>query len=407
MRASSERLERESASFDFMSKVWTRRRAGTDPAATATPSSPGAIVRNPVADRPQIHQISLPLSWASVAGTIVGGPDSTQVYLIEGEPLTLIDTGVRSDASRAALDGALERLGYGFADIERVVLTHAHRDHFGLVETLRAAGAELECCVHEADAEVVEGYSQIVRDRVEGLSRMLFEYGLPESLEARMRADRLRDMALDEAEAEATSVERRLRQADRIEWKDWGLTVLHSPGHTPGHILLEDADAGLLFTGDQIMAQAIPRAENFYLDAPPEPADPLRRRPRFRGLVEMRRSLKRLRGRRDKLLLPGYGGAIQRADRTIRDTLLYYEVRIQRIDRGLRHLAAMGQDVTAFEIWKALFPPGEAGLEPMEARFDVLRAQLLMVIGALDCLEEDGLLITERRADGVFTHHHR
>ena len=33
--------------------------------------------------------------------------------------------------------------------------------------------------------------------------------------------------------------------------------------------------------------------------------------------------------------------------------------------------------------------------------------QGLLVIGALDCLEEDGLLVTDRRPDGVFTHHHR
>ena len=369
--------------------------------------SAAAIVRNPVPDRPEIHQIELPLARETAASTILGPPDAARVYLIESDPLTLIDTGVRTPESRAALDGALERLGYGFADIARVVITHAHRDHFGLVESLRSAGAELECCVHEADADLVEDHARVVRGRVEGLAELLREFGVPESLDGRIRGGLARELALDAEEAEGTRVDRRLRDGDRIEWKDWGLGVLHSPGHTPGHVLLEDSEAGLLFTGDLIMAQAMPRAENFYLDAIADPRDPLRRRPRFRGLVEMRRGLRRLRGRRDRILLPGYGTAIRRADRTIRDTLLYYDVRIQRIDRGLRHLAAIGQDVTAFELWKALFPPGEAGLEAGEEAFDALRAQMLLVIGALDCLEEDGLLVTERRPDGVFTHHHR
>lgn len=390
-----------------MPKVWTRKRAGTE-SSSSVPSAPAAaIVRNPVPDRPEIHQIELPLAWETAASTILGSPDAAQVYLVESDPLTLIDTGVRTPDSRAALEGALERLGYGFADIERVVITHAHRDHFGLVQTLRSAGAEIECCVHEADADLVEDHSRLVRERVEGLADLLGEFGVPESFDGRMRMGLARELDLDATEAEGTRVDRRLRDGDRIEWKDWGLGVLHSPGHTPGHILLEDAEAGLLFTGDQIMAQAMPRAENFYLDAMANPGDPLRRRPRFRGLVEMRKSLRRLRGRRDRILLPGYGAAIRRADRTIRDTLLYYDVRIQRIDRGLRHLAAIGQDVTAFEIWKALFPPGEAGLARGEQAFDALRAQMLLVIGALDCLEEDGLLVTDRRADGVFTHHHR
>ena len=59
----------------------------------------------------------------------------------------------------------------------------------------------------------------------------------------------------------------------------------------------------------------------------------------------------------------------------------------------------MGQDVTVYELWKSLFPPDEAP-GPM-------RSHLLLLIGALDCLEEDGAVVTERREDGVLTHHHR
>jgi glyoxylase-like metal-dependent hydrolase (beta-lactamase superfamily II) len=396
-----------------MPKVWTRKRAGTDPLVPAVSRFVAAVVRNPVSDRPQIHQIELPLSWRkesreTALSTPTFVPDWTEVYLIEGDPLTLIDSGVRSEESRAALQDALDRLGYRFDEIERVIVTHAHRDHFGLVQTLRNEGAKLECWVHEADAGVVEGYSEAIRGRLDGMTAFFHEFGVPEWALEGMYADCRRELSVDEAEAEGTSVERRLEEGDQIEWKDWSLRVLHSPGHTPGHILLEDAEAGLLFTGDHVMGQAVPHAENFYLDAPAHPADALRRRPRFEGLVEMRRSLRALRGRRDQWLLPGYGVAIQRAARTVRDTLLYYEVRLQRIERGLRQLAAMGQDVTAFEIWKALFSPGASSARSeVHPDFDVMRSQLLLVIGALDCLEADDLLVTERRPDGVLTHSHR
>ncbi len=364
-----------------MPQVWTRSRAGT-----ASPPQ----VRQPVPALPFIHSIELPLDWA---------PGSTQVYLIEGQPLTLIDTGVATATSRAALTAALESLGLGLADIERVVVTHAHRDHFGLVEGLREAGADLECCVHEADANRVEDYDRVLRARIAEMTPLLVSFGVPEELARRLAQERLAAARLDVAEAVPTRVDRRLVEGDEIAWKDWRLTVLHTPGHTPGHIALEDASAGLLFAGDQVMAQAIPHAENFLVDGLPDPKDPLRRPPRFRGLVEMRRTLRRLRTRPVRLVLPGYGMALRRAERAIRDTSLHYEVRLQRIDRGLRRLAAMGQDVTAYELWKALFPSDE----PMAD----MRAHLLLLIGALDCLEEDGLLVTERREDGVFTHHHR
>lgn len=366
-----------------MRKVWTRKGAGTDSSGGRT------LVRSPVPERPQIHQIVLPLNWAL---------DSTQCYVIEGDPLTLVDTGVRTPESRAALEGALDQLGYGLADIERVVLTHGHCDHAGGVQTIRDAGASLECWAHEADVRLVECYAEVILERADAMKELFREYGVPEPLLSRVHRERLKALEVDRREGEATRVDRVMRGDDRVEWKDFSLRVLHSPGHTPGHVLLEDEEAGVLFTGDTVMGQVMPYTENFYLSALPDPQDALRRRPRFRGLSELRASLRRLRGRPYKALLPGYGGVIRRADRAIRDTLLYYDVRLQRIDRGLRSLAAIGQEVTAFELWKALFPQDEP--------FDQMRSHLLLLVGALDCLEEDGLLVTERRPDGVLVHHH-
>ena len=334
--------------------------------------------------------LSLPLEWEL---------EWTQVYFVEDDPLTLIDTGVKSRASLAALESALDELGYGVADIERVVLTHGHRDHFGLVETLRERGARLECWVHEADAPMVEDFENVVRSRLADALGLFRESGATPDVLERIDGDRFHALDQNLAEGQSTRVDRALREGDRVEWKDFAVRVLHSPGHTPGHMLLEDEQAGLLFTGDQVMGQVVPRAETFYLGALPDPADACRRRPRLQRLGGLRRRLRRLRGRGDRWLLPGFGGLVRRAERTVRDTILYYDVRLQRIDRSLRHLAAMSQEVTAFDLRTALFPPGE----PLEQT----RAQLLLLIGALDCLEQDGLVVTRRRSDGVLTHRHR
>lgn len=366
-----------------MQKVGNQRRS-----ASANP-----LLRSPIEGRPEIHQITLPLppTWRTL--------DRVHVYLIEGDPLTLIDTGVRSVESRAVLEGALESLGYDLREVERVVVTHAHRDHMGLVQSLRDAGATLECLVHEDDADALERYPELVRERIDDTTLLFREYGVPEDRLVALQRDARTHLALDDAEGQASSVEHRLRAGDRLPFKGYTLKVVHSPGHTPGHILLEDDEQGLLFTGDQVMGQAIPNTETFYTGPIPEPDDRLNRRPRFKGLIEMRRSLKSLRQRRFKRLLPAYGGIITRPDRTIRDTLLFYEVRLQRIERGLKHLAAMGQEVTAFELWKSLFPANES--------MGDMRTHLLNLIGALDCLEAEGHLVVARRSDGVLTHHHR
>jgi glyoxylase-like metal-dependent hydrolase (beta-lactamase superfamily II) len=330
-------------------------------------------VSQPVSERPEIHQIVLPLARAAER-TVT----NVQVYLIEGEPLTLIDTGLRSPESHAALELALEELGHDLAEIERVIVTHGHADHIGLVETLRRSGARLECCVHESDVRMVESWTEVITKRSEQIGSLFHEFGVPEAVLDRLEAGRRARLVRQLDESEPTGVDRILRDTDRLAFKSFELVVRHSPGHSPGHILLEDEELGVLFTGDHVMAQAIPNTANHYVEGGhPDPRDPLRRQPRFRGLREIRRSLRAL---------------------AIRDTLLFYDVRIQRIDRGLRHLAALGQDVTAYDIWKSLFPQDEP--------YEVMRAHMILLIGALDCLEDEGKLETRRRSDGVLIHHH-
>ena len=87
------------------------------------------------AARAGIHLISLPTPF------LVG---RVNCYLIEDEPLTLIDTGPNSGKSLDALEQALAEYGRRIEDLELIVLTHQHIDHLGLLEILtRRSGAEV------------------------------------------------------------------------------------------------------------------------------------------------------------------------------------------------------------------------------------------------------------------------
>jgi glyoxylase-like metal-dependent hydrolase (beta-lactamase superfamily II) len=356
---------------------------------SSTGKQSAGLQRPPAAYFPSVHQILLPTPWVV---------SHVQVYLIESEPLTLIDCGVESDESRQVLSSALEELGYGLEDLERVVLTHYHRDHLGQAESLRETADALEVWAHQDAVPMIEGFSPERDENIAGTASLFREYGVPEDLVEEMtrwRSGKVRD---EPALCRATHVDHVLRDADRLPFKDFELEVIHSPGHTAGHILLHHAESGVLITGDQILGGAVPNTENYYLDGLPDPADPLRRRPRFKGLLAYRRSLRELRRRSFSTILPSYGGVIRSADRAIRDALLYYEVRIQRIERSLRSVGALGQSVTAFELWRALFPNDDPVTQ--------IRTRLLMVIGALDVLEELGQVATSRRDDGVLLHTH-
>jgi glyoxylase-like metal-dependent hydrolase (beta-lactamase superfamily II) len=338
--------------------------------------------RAPVAGLPALHQIVLPTPWPV-------GP--VQVYVVEGDPLTLIDTGVRTRESRASLESAFDALGLGLDELRRIVLTHYHGDHLGQAESLRRA-ASLEVWTHEDEASMCEQFSAERDERIEDTEALFREYGVPEELLARQTALRRRWVAEDPL-CEATRVDRRLRAGDRVPFKDFELEVIHAPGHTAGHLLLYEEASGTLLTGDHLMGNAVPFTDNYYLEGGPDPADPLRRRPRFRGLPRYLESLRRLRGGAFRTILPAHGGVLERPARVVDDALLFYEVRVQRVDRALRRVVRAGGGATAWEVWQALFPKADPVTE--------MRTRMLMVIGALDLLEDEERVAVRRRPDGV------
>lgn len=351
--------------------------------ATAAP----LLHRSPVPGLPRLHQIVLPTPWEI-------GP--VQVYVVEGDPLTLIDTGVARPESRRALEAAFDQLGLEIEDVRRVVLTHQHSDHMGQVQSLRDAGADLELWVHEDDAEDVEQYSMERDERIEVGNELFREYGVPEDLLARQAAHIRAWIAREPPLCAATRVERRLRGGDHVPFKDFELEVIHAPGHTAGHVLLHEPRSGTLLTGDHLMGRAVPFTESYFLASAAEPGDPLGRRPCFRGLSAYLGSLRSLRGRSFRQILPAHGGIIERPARAIDDALLFYSVRIQRIERALARAAECSGRASAWAVWQVLFPQ----LDPLTQ----MRTRMMMVIGGLDELEACGRTRVERGPEGTLLH---
>jgi glyoxylase-like metal-dependent hydrolase (beta-lactamase superfamily II) len=342
--------------------------------------------RNPIPELPEIHQIVLPTPWA------VG---SVQIYLIDRDPLTLIDTGVNTSRSFAALELALDRLGHGIDEIERVILTHYHEDHMGQAEAIRRAAPNLEVWAHSAEVESIENWTPSRHENIDGLAELLMEYGVPEQTLA-ILATQARSRLAKTPLSEATRVDRALHSGDPVDFKDFELQVIHSPGHTPGHILLLEPVHGVAFTGDHIMGSAVPYTENYIVPGLPDPADPAARAPRFKGLLAYLGSLRAQRQMPLSTLLPAHGGVLRPPSRYLMDARLFYDVRVQRLERGLRNLEAMGQEVTGWQLSQALYPQAGSGAD--------LKTRMLTVIGALDVLEAAGKCKTRRRSDGLLVH---
>ena len=97
-----------------------------------------------------LHRLSLPTPFPV-------GP--VNVYLLTGKPLTLIDTGPKYPAARAALESGLAALGYRVEDLRCIVLTHHHADHVGLAGEL-AARSRATVFTHAWNVTLLANYAQ-------------------------------------------------------------------------------------------------------------------------------------------------------------------------------------------------------------------------------------------------------
>ena len=99
------------------------------------PAQPSAADSLALAARAGIHRLPVPTPF--LVGRI-------NCYLIEDDPLTLVDTGPNSGKSLDDLERMLAEHGRVIEDLELIVITHQHMDHLGLLDILvRRSGAEV------------------------------------------------------------------------------------------------------------------------------------------------------------------------------------------------------------------------------------------------------------------------
>lgn len=160
---------------------------------------------------------------------ILGGYTAAFLLVSDGE-VVLVDSGVRRQAPRILC--AIARTGRKPEEITSIIVTHAHADHVGSLGPL-AEATRARVAVHPEDAGVVRtgGPLRIGRGTTTG-SRILMAVVSP-FVPRRVPPARV-DREISDGEA-----------------LPGGLRVLHTPGHTPGHVsLLWERHGGVLIGGD-------------------------------------------------------------------------------------------------------------------------------------------------------------
>ncbi|RME43966.1 MAG: MBL fold metallo-hydrolase [Chloroflexi bacterium] len=329
--------------------------------------------------RDRIHAFAIPTPFPV-------GP--VNVYLIEGDPLTLVDTGPRIDAAREALHAGLSELGYTLRDIEQVVVTHSHLDHIGQLQHVTSA----------CDAPVLSHHRNVhwlVDFEVEWVRRLtfygmyLYQAGLPEEQVATVRELMSGGIRLGASIPEERF--RPLRHGDRIQAGGVEWTVYHMPGHASGHLVLYQPEAGIILAGDLLLAEV---SSNPVLESPARGESE-----RPRSLTAYLDSLQRLAELDAARILTGHGPPITDHRRLIAERLTMHRRRLDRIagflaeGRRSAHDRASPAGRTPFEVCRAVFPN--------LAERDIFLG-MSEVIGHLDVLEDEGRIVAEKHGGLLF-----
>ncbi|MCF2137937.1 MAG: MBL fold metallo-hydrolase [Candidatus Thorarchaeota archaeon] len=177
-------------------------------------------------------------------------------YLIEGEPLTLIDVGPQYPPAIEKMQEILSNLGYHFEDIEQILLTHGHIDHTGMagmfLDARRSHGLkEPLIAIHSEDVYRLAYHNEYMPERMKAYMKIAKEGGAPEEAIAAINTEQLAKYFLSLAQA-VPSIQT-LSEGEILESGIGMLVVIWTPGHTRGSVCFAADDARLLFTGDHVL----------------------------------------------------------------------------------------------------------------------------------------------------------
>jgi glyoxylase-like metal-dependent hydrolase (beta-lactamase superfamily II) len=294
-------------------------------------------------------------------------------YLIEDDPLTLIDSGPNSGTSLDELEQELAAHGHAVEDIELIIATHQHIDHIGLIDIVaRRSGAEVAAL--ESLAGYLDRYGTENERDDEFSEAIMLRHGIPSDVIYALRSVSRSFRAW----GDRATVTRPFADGDEISLRDRTLTALHRPGHSPTDTVFWDAERHILIAGDHLIGHVSsnPLISRPVHAEPERDDDPVAARPP--ALLIYLESLAKTRELPAELVLPGHGDPVTDHAALIDARFRMHERRAEKI-----HGLIAQEPRTAYEIGHALW-----------GNVAVTQAYLVLseVLGHIDMLVRDGLV---------------
>ena len=265
----------------------------------------------PRADRvlPGVWRLRLPLPWPGV-------PHGNAWAVAGDEGIVLFDTGIGGEGRLAQLERALAQAAFRLADVELLVCTHAHADHYGLAAPIvEAAGCQL--WMHPA-WEHIRAYVEDPEGSLEARIEVARQSGVPaEALKLYEKRRRDEEPGI----AGLVPPDRELVPGLEVPTGIGAWQVYETPGHAPSHVCLHQPENRLLISGDHLLG----RISLFYdYGHTPDPVG------------EFLASLDRIEPLEVNLCLPGHGRPFRSVAAKVAATRAEATEQLERVRDSLR-----------------------------------------------------------------------
>lgn len=273
---------------------------------------------------PGLYRIPLPMPQ--------DGLRAVNVYAFrDGDGLVLVDSGWSTPSARAGLAAALRALDADEDRVSRILVTHAHRDHYNLAVRLRERHPTVKVGIGAQERPTLDIAQEPLSAPWETLAGQLRLGGAPG-----LAKELVTTVPLEHDPADWAYPDEWIEAPRDVALATATWQAYHTPGHTRGHLVFVDAQRNVMFCGDHVLPHITPSI-GF---EPTASASPLQ---------DYLDSLQLVRSLPDRVMLPAHGHPGPSVHARVDELVEHHDVRLRDT---LAAVAAGG--ATAFEVAQRL-----------------------------------------------------
>lgn len=289
-------------------------------------------------------------------------------YLVEGKTgWVMIDTGWYTPEAFDSLQKGLADIGLVFSDIETIILTHIHPDHFGLAGRIKHVSPATKLLMHQLEADCIEPRYIKFSDLQKKMGKFLLRHGVPPMDRAILEASSLPLLEF----VRITFPDQKLFGGEVISSGVYDLEIIWTPGHSIGHICIYEPQNQILFAGDHVLPTISPNVSS-HVQSGDNP------------LGDYLHNLKKLEALPVKKVLPAHEHVFDDLGKRINEIRLHHDTRKTEILKAMNSGHRSAFDISSQISWKG----PDSGWEHLGA-FQK-RIAVAETIAHLECMRWEG-----------------